>query len=396
MNIDKLQIAARQRLADWFVPVAVLLLLVALASGIGVYSAVATPDEQTAYDTVDAWETTAEFSHGATVTEPNAVYSVGEELTDRPRYYTDVMPDLAAEIQYSYQAADGDVDIETDITRVTRAVDSSDDSVVYWRDEQTLDSTETNGLTPGETHNDSVTVDVASMDQTATETAETLGSTAGTLETVLQIDVRMDGHVDGEPVEHTEQYELPIEVTSGTYTVELPSETGHVEQQSVAVSTDWTDNVGDAVGVLALLVLSVGGLGGLAVAKHRDRLAPTAAEQHAIKTESERQTLEEWISRGELPTAVDERPRIQVASLTELVDVAIDCNRRVIDRDTTAEYVVVDDTVVYGFRPQAAAEQKDKPCLVDEGDTVSTDSKKAESVDEPADAESTDNHTEQS
>jgi len=373
MNIDKLQLEARQLLADWFVPVAVLLLLVAAASAVGVYSAVATPAEPTEYDTVDRWSTTADFSHSTTVSEPNAVYPVGEQLTDQPRYYTEVMPALQGEIQYSYQAADGDVNVETELTQVTRAVeDGADGSAVYWQTEQSLDGEQASGLAPGDTHTDSFTVDVRSMDQTAAETAESLGSTAGTLETVVQVDVRMDGTIDGEPVEHTEQYELPITVTSGTYTVEVPSETGHVEQQTVAVSGGWSDTVGDAVGVIALLVLSLGSLGGLAAAKHHEKLAPTAAARRAVEAESERAALEEWISRGVLPPAVADRPRIEVASLTELVDVAIDCNRRVIDRKNAAEYVVVDDAVLYGFSPEisenASAEPLDNVISTDEDD----------------------------
>lgn len=381
MNIDKLQLEARQLLADWFVPVAVLLLLVAAASTIGVYSAVATPGEPTEYDTVDSWSTTTDLSHSAEVSEPNKVYAVGHQLENRPRYYTEVMPVLEGEIQYRYQASDGDVDVETDISQVTRAVeDGSGGEVVYWRDEQPIDAEQTSGLSPDEAHTDSFAVDVDAMNQEAIETAESLGSTAGTLETVVRIDVRMDGTIDGEPVEHTEQYELPIAVTTGTYTVELPSETGHTERQTVAVSTGWSDRIGDAVGVIVLLVLSVGSLGGLAAAKHREALAPSAADRQAVEIENERESLDEWISKGMLPPSVGERPRIEVASLTELVDVAIDCNRRVIDRKDVDEYVVVDDTVIYGFVPEVSPKRTDETA-VDQTDCDDDDAVQTETTD---------------
>jgi len=398
MNTEKLWLEARQLLADWFVPVSILLVVVALTSGVAVYSAVATPAEPTEYDTVDSWSTTADFSHSAEVSEPNEVYSVGQQLDDQPRYYTEVMPVLEGEIQYSYQAADGDVAVETDITQITRAVeDGSDGDVVYWRDERSLDAEQTSELSPGETHTDSFAVDIEAMDRDATETAESLGSTAGTLETVIRIDVRMDGSIDGESVEHTEQYELPVAVTSGTYTVELPSETGHVEQQTVAVSTDWTERVGDAVGLLVLLVLSVGSLGGLTAAKHREALAPPAADRKAVEAQSERETLDEWISTGLLPPAVDERPRIEVTSLTELVDVAIDSNRRVIDRADADEYVVVDDTVIYGFRPDFTEHTTaSKPHHADnEDNAVQTETDDAADVSTPNPSPSADDRTDE-
>jgi len=377
MNTDRRWLEARQLLADWFVPVSILLVVVALASGVAVYSTVATPAEPTEYDTVEDWSTTVALSHSAEVSEPNEVFSVGETLDDQPRYYTEVMPVLEGDIEYSYQAADGEVDVETEITQLTRAVeDGSGGEVVYWRDEQPLDATQTSELSPGESHNDSFAVDVDAMEQNATERAESLGSTAGTLETVVRIDVRMDGTIDGESVEHTEQYELPLEVTSGTYTVELPSETGHTEQQSVAVSTGWTDRIGDSIGLLVLLVVSVGSLGGLAAAKHRETLAPSPADRRAVETQSQRESLDEWISRGTLPSSVADGSRIEVASLTELVDVAIDSNRRVIDREDAAEYVVVDDTVLYGFTP----EQPEK--TVDE--TADTETPPSDDTDRPA------------
>lgn len=381
MNTEKLWLETRQRLADWFVPVTVLLVAVALASGGAVYSAVATPAEPTEYDTVDRWSTTADLSHSAEVSEPNEVYSVGHRLENQPRYYTEVMPVVAGEIQYRYQASDGDVDVETDIIQVTRAVeDGSGGEIVYWRDEQPIDTGQTSGLSPDEAHTDSFAVAVDVMHQDAIETAESLGSTAGTLETVVRIDVRMEGTVDGESVEHTEQYELPIEVTSGTYTVELPSETGHTERQTVAVSTGWSDRIGDAVGVIVLLVLSVGALGGLAAAKHREALEPSAADRQAVATQTERETLDEWISNGVLPPAVDERPRIEVASLTELVDVAIDCNRRVIDREDADEYVVLDDTVIYGFEPEIPTKWADE-AVVDQIECDNDDAVQTETTD---------------
>lgn len=377
MNTDKLWLEARQLLADWFVPVSVVLVVVAFVSGFAVYSAMATPPEPTEYDTVDRWSTTVDLTHSATVSEPNEVYSVGQQLIDQPRYYTDVMPVLRGEIQYSYQAPEGDVDVETEITQVTRAVDDTDDSVVYWRDEQPLGVDRASGLSPGETHTDAAEIDVNALDRTATETAESLGSTAGTLEAVVRIDVRMDGTIDGEPVEHAEQYELPITVTTGSYVVELPSETGHVEQQTEPPATGWADGLGDAIGMVVLFVLSLVSLGGLVVTKRRGQLAPSAVDRQAVDFESQRESLKEWISRGTVPSSVDDRPRIEVASLAELVDVAIDSNRRVIDREATDEYVVVDDNAVYGFRPEnpekTPTQSDDVQTKSDDSDTNRTD-----------------------
>lgn len=349
MNTDTLMITVRSKLDDWFVPFVVILAVVLLVSGWGVYTAVAASPEPTEYEQVESWSTTTDITHSAEVREPNAVYEVGERVSDEPRYYTEVMPILEGQLEYSYIAAEGDVDIETETTQLIRSVDD-DDSTVYWSVETPLDVTQSSGVDPNSPHTTSFAVEVEALSESATETADSLGSTAGTLETAVQITATMEGTIDGEPVNHTETYEIPIEVTTGTYSLEPPDDTGHTETETVATANR-TDRLADAAGMGAILLVSVGTLGTLVAAKRRGRLAPTAAERRAVENASKRAELEEWISRGSIPQSLSDKPRIEVTSLTELVDVAIDCNRRVIERENAAEYVVLDNGTIYAYSP---------------------------------------------
>jgi len=348
MKSERLRIQLRSKLDEWFVPLVVVLVVVLLVSGWGAYTAVAAPEEPTEYEQVETWSTNAEISHSAVVREPNAVYAVGDRVSDQPRYYTEVMPVVEGNLEYSYLADEGEVEIETETTQIIRSVEDSDSSTAYWSVDEPLNATQTT-VEPNSQHTVSFAVDVDALDDTATETAESLGSTAGSLETVVEIEVSMEGTIDGEPVAHTETYELPIEITSGTYSLELPDETGHTETESVQTDSH-VDRLSAAAGMLLVLVVSVGSLGTLVAAKRRERLAPTPAEQRAVEAASKQAELDEWISRGSIPPSLADQPRIEVASLAELVDVAIDCNRRVIEREQTAEYVVVDNETIYAYR----------------------------------------------
>lgn len=389
MNTDTLRITVRSKLDEWFVPLVAVLVVLLLVSGWGAYTAVAAPAEPTEYEQVETWSTTAEITHSAEVREPNAVYGVGERVSDQPRYYTEVMPTVEGKLEYGYLATAGDVEIETETTQIIRSVEDDDRSTVYWRVEEPLDSTQTTNAEPNTKHTASFAVDVESLSERATETAESLGSTAGSLETVVRIAVTMEGTVDGEPVTHTETYEVPIETTSGTYSLELPDETGYTETESVPAD-DQMNQLSEAAGILLVLLVSVGSLGTLVAAKRRGRLAPTATEQRAVETASKQAELEEWISRGSIPQSLSDQPRIEVASLTELVDVAIDCNRRVIEREHTAEYVVVDNDTIYAFTPDEPERKQtgDSPTEPQQGDdapetqTTETEPSESESGDD--------------
>ncbi len=105
---------------------------------------------------------------------------------------------------------------------------------------------------------------------------------------------------------------------------------------------------------MALLLGSIAAIGVLSKRKVNGTLAPSEAELERLRVTGEREEFDEWVSAGTLPDEVRERSRVTVASLEDLVDVAIDCDRRVIEDETeeggTAYYVVDGDLLyVYEF-----------------------------------------------
>jgi hypothetical protein len=68
----------------------------------------------------------------------------------------------------------------------------------------------------------------------------------------------------------------------------------------------------------------------------------------ALETEYFHEEYRGWISEGEFPTGTDKR-YISINSLEDLVDIAIDSNKRVIFDPSLDVYAVIDGDLVYYF-----------------------------------------------
>lgn len=356
MNVSTNRTIVRTRtvLDEWFVLVMVVLIALALIGGWGVYAVVA--DDQSDQEDVLAGtitSTTGGFDHAAVVQEENEVFSVGEELRDRSTYFTTVTPTLDGEFSYTFEATNSDVSVSIKLEHLVRSVDENDE-VTYWETSETLASTTIQDADPGETHTESFSVNVSETDTKTEQIEESLGSSPGTVESLVIAEVTVQGTVDGEPVDRTDEYQLQIDPDGDVY---------HVYGDS---HHQWTPAIDDSEDVAMsgpatylgpipsgiLLAFSVTALLGLAATKARGKLAPSRDDLETVRTESDRETFDDWISRGSLPSSLHDRAQIETETLEDLVDLAIDCDRRVID-DGDAFYVV-DGEILYRYDPTTA------------------------------------------
>lgn len=72
------------------------------------------------------------------------------------------------------------------------------------------------------------------------------------------------------------------------------------------------------------------------------------ADPERLRTQIIHDRHDEWISRGEFPTN-SEKQYIHILSLEDLVDVAIDTNRRVIHDPNINAYAVIDESEIYYY-----------------------------------------------
>ncbi|MXV60835.1 hypothetical protein GS429_01860 [Natronorubrum sp. JWXQ-INN-674] len=367
MISDRTAVRLRAALDEWFVVVVVALLALTLVGGWAVYGSMAATETDADRESVETWSTAGGFDHGVIVQAENEVFPVGTELTDRPTYFTEISPELEATFRYWYDApdGDGDVDLEVVAEREIRSVD--DDGVEYWAVNETLAESGESGLAPGEEHATDVSLDVPTTMNETDEIEDSLGGSAGETETVVAVTVTMSGTVDGEPVDRVETYELEVVADGSTYAVDGPSPNEAVTMDTAAAEDDEEVTTADSSGFLetygaALLALaSVCALGVLAIARTNGTLAPSAAELERVRTQYEREEFDDWISSGSLPDEIRGRSRIDVSTLEDLVDVAIDCDRRVLEDERAGEYYVVDGESLYVYEPDGVKAANEPP-----------------------------------
>ena len=374
---ERTRVRIRAALDEWFAVVAVALLALALLGGWAAYGSMAATDTGTDRngpgEATESWSTTGGFEHGATVQEENGAFPVGTELENRSVYFTDVSPELEATFRHRYDADAGDVDVAVTAERVIRSVEEGDENagVEYWSVDETVAESSAQGLAPGEEHATDFAIDVPATVNESEAIEESLGGSPGTTETVVVVSVSMTGTIDGERVDRVEEYELEISPDGSTYAVEAPTldenatEESAEDDDAVATADAGSSGLFGSVGPTLLAVVSLCALGALVATKATGRLAPSEAALERVRERYEREVFDDWISRGTLPDDVRARSRIEVSTLEDLVDVAIDSDRRVLEDERAGEYYVVDGESLYVYEPRSL---EDEALVDDESD----------------------------
>ncbi|WP_411967562.1 DUF5305 domain-containing protein [Haloferax sp. YSSS75] len=347
-------IRVRGVVATYFAVVVAVLVVLALASGFAAYSTYANPGTHTEERQGPSWETTANFDHSATVSEPNRVYYVGTTLENRSAYFSAISPVLDGAFTYGYTASEsGALVVDTESELVLRSVkrDRNDEiETRYWQMSRDLADPDATHLAPGESVTAPFSFNASALTNQSTKISEELGGSVGTTEAFVRVTVDVSGTVNGDAVDRTEVYTLPVGV-GDVYTVSNPGTVteAHTATEQVVVPNDPDPLTG--VGSSSLFVLSLAALG-LVVSKKRDgTLEPTTTEREYLTYREARTEFDEWINRIELPSSAFDLPMAHAASLGDLVDFAIDTNNSVLEDPNDGTYYVIHGDYLYYYDP---------------------------------------------
>ncbi|MFC7173994.1 hypothetical protein ACFQL0_12795 [Haloplanus litoreus] len=75
--------------------------------GFAAYTAYASPGTTVEERQVSSWEGNGTYTTAARVTEPNPLYPVDTDLSNRPAYFLSVSPEMQGRFGFSYRASDG-------------------------------------------------------------------------------------------------------------------------------------------------------------------------------------------------------------------------------------------------------------------------------------------------
>ncbi len=296
----------------------------------------ANPDTTTVTQTVDEETVETDLHTSAEVTADDAPWERGTTLENSPVYLTDASPTVTLEPRTTVPD-----DSATVSHQLTLRLEATQDGEPFWEDERTLIDEEAT-VEDGEAVS-TADLDVRELYSTVENTSETL-SGVGSISASVHLSVQYDtGTYEG-----TLDTDAPFQLTSDSYWIDGSLADSETHATTVPIETtepvDWT-----LVGFLAVLgFFAFGAAVGVVRAEDPD--------VEAIRQRLHQERYAEWISPGRLPMWVGQ-DYVELETLEDVVDVAIDTNQRVVHDRQRNLFAVISGEVVYYYSRHGNWEQ---------------------------------------
>lgn len=381
-----LSVGDRAVLAKYLPLVLVVFLLVAAGGGYLAYDAQTAPDTRTETRPAGSWTVESGFDHGAEVVNGTSVFPAGTQLENRSLYFTRLTPTLDGEYVVTHRGSVENASGTIELRLVTEAIDESDTGgqgqgspTVYWRETDPLAIEDVEGLAPGASHRVAFEVNTTAVSERIAEIESELGASPGTTRVSVVARTDLEAEVAGERFVDGRTDRLDIEPGSQTYDVERDVSPAGTYDASRTVEVPVEPSPLRLYGGPILIVIGLAGAALTGIAMYRESVSVRDHERAKLEYARTRSDLDKWISTGTVPGNDDERTVVELDSLRDLVNVAIDSDRRVIERpDAHPRFVALDDDVRYVFDPPTAVVDEARQRTRDSGgdrsrDTTSTD-----------------------
>lgn len=282
---------------------------------------------------IDRETVSLELTDSAVVTGDTELWPRGTRLVDHPVYLTGATPNLTLTARTRVPGQET-VNVSHEVVLRVRA---ERDGNRFWQERTVL------SRGPG-TFEDGAfvtrtTIDVPRLQRERLATVRDAIGGTGTV--VVTVEARSRYVVDGST--HELVVRAPLRIGDSSYEVggdptASRTHSTEVTRTRVPSPTPTTGTLMRAgLGLVALLA-------GLAVGGYHVR-----TDLDSAKRRLERARYAEWLSAGRVPVDAGE-VTVPTDSLTDLVDVAVDCDARVIHDETRDLYAAFDDRVVYVYR----------------------------------------------
>lgn len=270
----------------------------------------------------------------ATIEGEDAVYPAGTRVRDRPVYFRSSTSEFSLSAVATPRTGEDRLSLAQRIVVVRTA---SRNGAVFYRNESVLaSSASSNGTLRTRTH-----LDVAALAERTDALKERVGDAGSVNERVVVSLTYRTPEAEG-----TRNETVGVERGGAWFDVATPSfSVTEGETSTRTVASDPDVLVAGSLAGGGLLALLVGS--GLSVLYYR-RYRGADPEPYRLALVA--YAYREWISEGTAPDDVGER-RVRMDSLVDLVDVAIDTDRRVVHDAATGTYYVIDDVATYTYTP---------------------------------------------
>jgi hypothetical protein len=352
-------IRVRSVLDDYFAPVILVLLAIAVLGGYLAVTAYTGTETQVQTSQITTWEDSGSFTHSATVVNGTAVYDEGDRLRGRSVYFRQVTPELDGTFLYAYTAREsGNLTADTTLTLVLQSTGESEtgNATEYWRLTSSLGEERTQ-LAPGDRLRVPFALNVSGAAQRLDAIDSQFGGTPGTKELFVVANVSLSGTRNGAPVDSTRTYRLPITPDGSVYQVGADGPVVDSNTRTVRETTPVEPGPLRAYGgpVLALVgvVLSLGCLGG----RYTGVIDTSETEREWLAYRDARAEFDDWITRADISATDIPQSTVTAETLEGLVDIAIDTDNRVLSDSTGDGFFVFDEKRVYRYDPPSSPVQ---------------------------------------
>ena len=351
MTIIKIRNIALQNYRQVFAVFSLML----IASLIFTYSAYTEPVYRTDQVISSSYTHSGNYKFTALVTEKNPLYPVGSNLEmGKPAYFFSVSPKMDVSFTYDFKPTDSaDVDVELKTMVVATAGGSTDDGTkTFWQKKFPIKDSGSQKIADGESLTHRFIIDVPDVQSMVKSVQDQIKYSQDT-EIELVTYVTYQGTVNGKTVTGTEQFPIPLTITSSYYQMPEKLDDEKIidtyETRKTPIDPPFLSKALPLLSLLFSIVLMA--LLGIC------QKGCTIVDQSLIdelerknKIENEYAQFNEWISNGVFPNDTTLLTKIEIKSLQDIVDAAVDMNERVIHDTASGIFFVIHGSLLYYFR----------------------------------------------
>lgn len=311
--------------------ITLVLALLGFAALAGAWTTYTTPSTERITEQTNEQTITTDMRTSAIVVGNTTLYDQGAVLKDQPVYLRSATPNLTLTVATTVPA-DHAVRVSQRLVLDVRAERNGE---TFWQKRRLL-GRQTTRVSDGQAVM-STTINIAAIENETTEQRSEIGP-VGTFHTDLLLNVSYETNRYTDRLTAT----APLQITERAYWIDgsLRAERTH--------TTTVTRQVTTAPAPVQYVGLGLLGVGALVAAAAIGAMRYRGIDITAIDTQLYRSRYDEWISEGEFPTGTNKR-YVRVSSLEDLVDIAIDSNKRVLYDPEFDAYAVADSDLVYYF-----------------------------------------------
>lgn len=302
--------------------------IAAVAGGAYIFT---NPPVEDVTEDVDVERVSTSVLTSAVVANNTTLYEPGQRLVNQPVYVMEATPELTVRIQTRVPEDD-----EVAVTqRLTLRHAASRNDQVFWESKRVL--VDDRIVVEDGQAISTETVNVTAIAEEARQRRGQLGE-IGLFTTGIVLNVTYDtGRYEGRLTGTT-----PLSLTERAYWLDDDIARSQTHSRSVTRSVVRPPDRFLAYGLFVL------GASSFITAISFVHLRRQDIDVADLEMELELRRYDEWISEGQVVTDSD-RDYVKIASLEDLVDIAIDSEKRVIHDTEFPIYAIVDDDVVYYF-----------------------------------------------